>query len=583
MSAGAGREEAETRQGGADLKNGSSNPASKTGSAASIATLYAVFGGLWIAASDRVIEALVPDPHRLTLLQTYKGWAFVAASTILLYVSVRRALRRREHAEDALRKSELLYRTLAESAPEVIMTVGRDECVQYINAAGARFLGRPQEEIVGKHLKSVCPPEICEKNLRNVGAVFASGEAVSFEGRSGEQWVDTLLAPVRDSEGDVAAVLSVSRDITERKQADARLDRQVKRLSALHTVDEAITASLDLKLTLDVLLSHVTNELGVDAADVLLLNPHSLMLEYAAGRGFHSQAVSESGVKLGEGYAGRAALERRMVFIPDLSEASGDLLRFPFLKDEGFVAYHGTPLVAKGHVKGVLEIFHRSTLETNHDWLGFLDALATQAAIAIDNAALFDNLERSNTELVLAYDATLEGWGRALELRDEETEGHTQRVTEMTLLLARAMGIGEQDLVHVRRGSFLHDIGKIGIPDRVLLKAGPLTEEEWEIMRRHPVYAFRMLQPIRFLRAALDIPYCHHEKWDGTGYPRGLKGEQIPLPARIFAVVDVWDALVSGRPYHVAGSKETVREHIRSLSGTHFDPKVVDVFLGMSW
>jgi PAS domain S-box-containing protein/putative nucleotidyltransferase with HDIG domain len=188
-------------------------------------------------------------------------------------------------------------------------------------------------------------------------------------------------------------------------------------------------------------------------------------------------------------------------------------------------------------------------------------------------------LRQAKTEVVRAYDATLEGWSRALELRDEETEGHTQRVTRMTIQLAQAMGMNDEELVHVRRGALLHDIGKIGIPDGILLKPGPLTEEELAIMRKHPVYAYELLLPITYLHPALDIPYCHHEKWDGTGYPRGLKGTEIPLAARIFAVVDVWDALRSDRPYRTAWSAEKVLAHIREQAGQHFDPQVVDIFL----
>jgi len=166
-------------------------------------------------------------------------------------------------------------------------------------------------------------------------------------------------------------------------------------------------------------------------------------------------------------------------------------------------------------------------------------------------------------------------------LRDKETEGHTQRVTEMTLKLARAAGISEKELVHVRRGALLHDIGKMGVPDQILLKPGKLTDEEWVIMRKHPTFAFELLSPIEYLRPAMDIPFCHHEKWDGSGYPRGLKGEQTPLSARIFAIIDVWDALLTDRPYRQGWPKEKVIEHIRSLSGTHFDPKAVELFLKM--
>ena len=227
----------------------------------------------------------------------------------------------------------------------------------------------------------------------------------------------------------------------------------------------------------------------------------------------------------------------------------------------------------------MLEVFHRAAFTPDAEWLGFLETLATQAAIALDNAELFQGLQRSNMELALAYDATIEGWSRALDLRDKETEGHTQRVTELTTTLARAAGVLAEELVHVRRGALLHDIGKMGIPDAILLKPGALSDDEWKVMRQHPQLAFDMLSPIAYLRPALDIPYCHHEKWDGTGYPRGLKGETIPLAARLFAVVDVWDALTSDRPYRAAWSEEQARAYIREQTGKHFDPQAVQAFM----
>jgi putative two-component system response regulator len=189
------------------------------------------------------------------------------------------------------------------------------------------------------------------------------------------------------------------------------------------------------------------------------------------------------------------------------------------------------------------------------------------------------NLDEAHKQLLFAYDETIEGWSRAMDLRDKETEGHSQRVTELTLKLATAFGIPKQDLVYVRRGALLHDMGKLGIPDAILLKAGKLTDEEWDFMRQHPQLAYNMLYPIEYLRPALDIPYCHHEKWDGTGYPRGLQGEQIPLVARLFAIVDVWDALTSDRPYRKAWDREIVLAHIKEESGKHFDPNIVDAFL----
>ncbi len=358
----------------------------------------------------------------------------------------------------------------------------------------------------------------------------------------------------------------------------AETTRRLQTLRSLRAIDIAIISSTNLKFMLETILAETTSQLNIDAAAILLYNRSTQLLEFAAGRGFRTEAIRQTRVRLGTDYAGRAALERRIVIVPDPADPADQPLRLPLLSHEEFQTFHGVPLIAKGAVQGVLEIFHRSPFKSDDEWLEQLDALAGQTAIAIDNASLFEGLQHSNTQLTLAYNATIEGWSRALDLRDHETEGHTQRVTEMTMRLARAAGMSEAALVHIWRGSLLHDIGKMGVPDSILLKPGTLTDEEWAVMRKHPDYAYEMLSPIAYLQPALDIPYCHHEKWDGTGYPRRLRGEQIPVAARLFAVVDVWDALFSNRPYRAGWPIEKVREHIRSLAGTHFDPKAVELF-----
>jgi HD-GYP domain-containing protein (c-di-GMP phosphodiesterase class II) len=195
------------------------------------------------------------------------------------------------------------------------------------------------------------------------------------------------------------------------------------------------------------------------------------------------------------------------------------------------------------------------------------------------NTTLYTDLQSSNLELQNAYETTLEGWSRALELRDRETEGHTQRVTELTMRVARTMAFTAEERVNIRRGALLHDIGKLGVPDHILHKRGALDESEWKIMRQPTLFAYNMIHPIEYLRPALDIPCYHHEKWDGSGYPYGLEGKQIPLAARIFAVADVYDALSSDRPYRAAWPRDRVLEHIKAGSGSHFDPEVVEIFL----
>jgi putative nucleotidyltransferase with HDIG domain len=360
-----------------------------------------------------------------------------------------------------------------------------------------------------------------------------------------------------------------------------KTEKQVARLTALRKVDQAISASLDLRLTLKVLLEQVDSQLKADAACVLLLNPYTLTLEHQSSYGFRTKLIDSQYLRLGEGYASRAILEKKAIHMEALSEEQLDPAFAKLVKAESINSYHVIPLVAKGHVLGVLETYYRAPHQPNQDWFDFFETLAGQAAIAIDNASLFDNLQHSNQNLILAYDRTLEGWARALELRDNETEGHSRRVTEMTLNLARTAGISDENLIHLRRGALLHDIGKMGIPDSILHKPSSLTDEEWVLMRQHPVLAYEMLRSIDYLLPALDIPYCHHEKWDGSGYPRGLKGEEIPLSARIFAVIDVWDALGSDRPYRKAWPREKIVAYIKDESGHHFDPKVVELFFDL--
>jgi HD-GYP domain-containing protein (c-di-GMP phosphodiesterase class II)/HAMP domain-containing protein len=355
--------------------------------------------------------------------------------------------------------------------------------------------------------------------------------------------------------------------------------QNVRRLQALRAVDVAITSGSDLPATLQVLLDQVASELEVDGAAVLLLTERSQILQYAADRGV-TGAARRTPLRVGEGYAGQAALDRRTILVPDL-RSRPDPHR-PWLGgDEGYAGYCATPVVVKGQVRGVLEVYSRRPLDPSPRWLEFLQTMAGQAAIAVDNATLFADLERASLDLLLAYETTLEGWSRALDLRDRETEGHTQRVADLTVRLARALGVPEDDIVHIRRGALLHDIGKMGVPDAILHKPGPLTEEEWTVMRRHPDLARGLLWPIAYLRPSLDIPYCHHERWDGTGYPRGLRGEEIPLAARIFAVVDVWDALLSDRPYRPAWTRERALQYLREQAGRQFDPDVVRAFVQM--
>lgn len=486
----------------------------------------------------------------------------------------------------ALKTSEERYRRLAENAPDLIYRVSYNNqfLFEYLSPATLALTGYTPEELYQN--PSVYTRVIHQEDLAKIqellmGAthpnaplefriIHKSGRLVWLEGRN---------VIIRDHSGAVVAHEGIARDITERKQSQAQIERQLQRLNALRSIDTAITTNLSLQNTLAVLLEHVLSQLGVDAADILLYNPGSDALEYRAGTGFRSSRAQGMRFRLGEGLAGRAAQERRtiQVYGEDREGLAGELEAL--WQEEGFTSYYCAPLVAKEQILGVLEIYLRCSLDLDNEWLSFLETLAGQAAIAIDNATLLDHLQRANQELTQAYDITLEGWVNALDLRDKETEEHTRRVTSLTIDLAKAMGMSENLLIHVQRGALLHDIGKIAIPDSILLKPGPLTPEEWRIMRLHPEYAYQLLSPIEYLHQAMEIPYCHHEHWDGSGYPRGLKSEAIPLAARIFAVIDVWDALISDRPYRKRWEPEAALEYIRQQSGAYFDPAVVEAFL----
>lgn len=380
-------------------------------------------------------------------------------------------------------------------------------------------------------------------------------------------------------------LLTASADIAANAIHRATLHEQteyrLRQLTALRTIDQAITSSFDLDKILKIFVEQVATHLGVDAAAVFLFQPKTFTLEFHSGYGFLHPDMPQPSIPLGEVHTKGALVGSLASHSAALSFADEDLRRKAMFEAENFAFHFAVPVVVKNELKGILEVFHRSRLNPTHEWLQFLEAFANQIAIGIDNTQMFKGLEQSNLDLTLAYDATIAGWSHAMDLRDQETEHHTRRVTELTLKIAKIMGISPEMIVHIQRGALLHDIGKLGVPDNILRKPGKFTDEEWAIMRQHPQYAYDMLVSIPYLHPALDIPYYHHEKWDGSGYPKGLKGEEIPFAARIFAIADVYDALTSDRPYRKAWSQERTLQYIRDEVGKQFDPQVAAVFFGL--
>ncbi|NWG34345.1 MAG: GAF domain-containing protein [Chloroflexi bacterium] len=550
-------------------------------------------------------------PSELDFLSSLAQQAAAAIKNARLYDEAQRRLK---EVETINRLSSSMRETQSQTE---MCNLLLDEALAILNAAnGSVWIHDPSVNMIVQRAARGIATRVSSKQLRFgegiVGHVFATGKYYI----SPDMKNDPLLAqanresimegfagvgiPIYSTDG-ILGVLMVQLESSRRAEDHINLlgtlagiagnaihradlfeqsQEQIRKLTTLRDIDSAIASSTDLRVTLNILMDHTLRHLKINAVDILLYHPELQNITYLCSAGFRSASPTRPLMRLGEGLAGKVILKGDIEHIPNL-QASSEARLDPLLMREGFVSYIGVPLIIKGQIKGLFELYHRSPFTPNDEWMQFMQTLAGQAAIAIENSQLFENLQRSNQEIRQAYDTTLEGWARALELRDRETEGHTRRVTQKTMDLARYMNISEDEMVNIYRGVLLHDIGKMGVPDQILRKTGPLTDPEWTEMRMHPQYAFDLLSPIPYLRPALDIPYCHHEHWDGSGYPRGLKGEQIPLAARIFSIVDIWDALLSDRPYRKAWSEERVLAYLREISGTILDPAVVEAFLKM--
>jgi diguanylate cyclase (GGDEF)-like protein/PAS domain S-box-containing protein len=519
-------------------------------------------------------------------------------------------------AEHALLHSESYYRSLIERTADGIMVLDDTQTIRYHSPAIRRILGFTPEESVGRSALANMHPDDKQRCRELFRALFERpDESVRAELRLRHKdgnWrmiegiaTNLLLAP------DVRGIVINYRDVTESKRTQEMLEQRTQALEALsqeqarllqetrrHHEQLAVARegaillaeSRELPEVYERLSQIVRDALPDTATFFISLNDVATKCIVAVYGVQDGQVLDISALPplplrpLGEGTQSQVIHSRQPLIKNDLlahvNRPGNHTVRVGTTGTDTQSALF-VPMLAKGQVIGVMQVQSYIPQRYTSNDATLLSYIGNTAAIAIQNAQLIKDLQKSNRELSHSYDSTLEGWARALDLRDSGTATHSQVVTELTVQLARALGVQPGDFIHIRRGALLHDIGKIGVPDFILLKPDSLTKEEWDVMRRHPEMAYELLEPIEYLRPAIAIPYCHHEHWDGSGYPRGLKGEAIPLAARIFAVVDVWSALRSDRPYHKAWAADAARQYLLNQSGKLFDPAVVEAFLSL--
>jgi PAS domain S-box-containing protein/putative nucleotidyltransferase with HDIG domain len=444
----------------------------------------------------------------------------------------------------------------------------------------------PEKSIAGPVAVSGKPRRIADVKLEPnyVEATADIRSELCVPIKAGEQIIGVINAESKQldffSEDDERLLLTIASQMAIAIERIRLFNSERERRQEAETLRDATAAlstSLDLDHVLKSILTSLKQVVPYDSASVFMLEEDRMRITSAHGFKNPEEIIGQT-FPANDTLFQEVLKNRRPIFLEDAQLDP----RFNHWGET--IHIHGwmsVPLITRGEVIGIITLDNRKKSAYNQEAGALAQAFGHQAAAAIENARLFEGMQRSLEELNLAYESTIEGWSKAMDLRDRETEGHTLRVTQMTTTLAQAMGITGEDLVHIRRGALLHDIGKMGVPDRILLKPDRLKEDELVLMRRHPQYAYDMLSPVSYLHPALAIPYSHHEHWDGNGYPQGLTGEEIPLAARLFAIVDVWDALTSDRPYRPAWTRQEAMNYILELSGKQFDPNVVKKFLVM--
>ena len=564
----------------------------KQANAISFRTTAIYFGiaALYILLSDQLLLSFIKDPVILGRIEIYKGLAFVLITSVVLYFDIRSRMEKvllekeaAETARKAMALSELNYRNMSEysSYTKLVIVDGK---IKYGNNAALLLLkANKKENILDRDIDSLFLPESLETLRKKISELQMIGQSFTrFEGKivnlNGDEIDIECSGSLFPYNNDEKAVHLVLRNISDLLSTRREIHRTVTQLNGLNEIDHQILNNYEIEPIIEATFDHLLSDLGVDAASIIVNNVDGVTSYSTRTKGFKSNLYFDYPYETDIERIDRIIFTKKPISAQALPKSETAYFDPAFIKNESIESYLGLPLISKGKVKGVLEIFFRSNDHPKSIGYEGLETIAKHLAIAIDNIQSNELNRRSLFEITKAYSRTIEGWSRVIDMRDHQKSGHTKRVMQYAMILAQKLGVSSSEMINIRYGSLLHDIGILGIPDEILLKEGKLTPKEMEIMRLHPKLAFDILHPIPYLHNAIDIPYCHHEKWDGTGYPRGLKRDQIPLAARIFSVIDVWDSMRTDRVYRKKLPEESILQYIREQSGKHFDPKIVDLF-----
>jgi HD-GYP domain-containing protein (c-di-GMP phosphodiesterase class II) len=509
----------------------------------------------------------------------------------------------RKQVEANLEESERTARALLNASASTNLLIDPTGRLLAGNQQLARYFNRPLDQLVGRSIYDLFPPEMTLGMRLRIQKVLETRSPLNFvdenraqpahlgpghvgPGHVGPRTLDTLIYPIFDSAGRVTRIAISVTDVTAYRQAERSERQQRQQAESLLATSEALAQAMDLDTVFDVVVDNIKTLVPNASINIMLVEdgpagPQATSVRYCEPEcghptGRHTPIGGRSftlPLRATDNLVEMTA-SLQPVIIHDTHQYPGWLPN-PAHPVRSQVA---VPILFGREPVGFLCLESPQPNFFNEQYATLLRQFAGQAAVSILKARIFTALQASHQELAGAYDATIEGWARALELRDKETEGHSRRVVEITCRLAGRMGISGESLANIRWGAQLHDIGKMGIPDNILLKPEPLTDEEWNIMRQHPILAYQMLSGIAYLRDALDIPLYHHERWDGSGYPYGLSGLNIPMAARIFSVVDAFDALLAQRPYRPAWPLDEVLAYLRIHAEKQFDPHMVDAF-----